>query len=59
MEIVMHNLLSRSQLDGWRHFESSVEESTTELDKINDYYECLIECDDRQSSCKRTCRRIL
>lgn len=55
----MHNLLSRSQLDGWRNFEEGIDMSTSELDRINDYYECLIECDDSQSSCKRICGRVL
>ena len=31
----------------------------SEIDRINDYYECLIECDDTQTTCKRICRRIL
>ena len=26
---------------------------------INDYYQCIIECDDNQQSCKRICRSIL
>lgn len=59
MEIVMRNLLSRSQLDEWRHFEDTIDELNIELDRVNDYYECLIECDDSQSTCKRICRRIL
>ena len=55
----MRNLLSRSQLDEWRHFEDTIDELNIELDRVNDYYECLIECDDSQSTCKRICRRIL
>ena len=72
----MHNLLSRSQLDEWRHFEDTVEEieledqlrsierKITDIEnenqKLNDYYECLIECDAlNQHECKRICRRIL
>lgn len=72
----MHNLLSRSQLDEWRHFEDTVEEIEledqlrsierkitdieNENEKLNDYYECLIECDAlNQHECKRICRRIL
>jgi hypothetical protein len=35
-------------------------EDSTELEKINDYYECLIECTDtHQASCKRICREVL
>jgi len=56
----MHNLLSRAQLDEWRHVEIDVDESDLEQQKINDYYECLIECDSiNETSCKRVCRSIL
>ena len=55
----MKNLVSYNQLDEWRHFEKTVDELEMELDLINDYYECLIECDDNQAACKRICRRIL
>lgn len=55
----MKNLVSYNQLDEWRHFERTVDELEMELDLINDYYECLIECEDDQASCKRICRRIL
>jgi hypothetical protein len=58
-EVIMHNLMSRNQLDEWRHFEQTVNELEDELNLINDYYECLIECDDSQSICKRICRHIL
>jgi len=61
MEDIMHNILSRSQLNGWRHFESTINELDSDLDRINDYYECLIECEetDTNSSCKRVCKRVL
>ena len=59
MEVIMHNLMSRNQLNEWRHFEKTVNELEEELNLINDYYECLIECDDSQSICKRICRHIL
>jgi len=55
----MHNLISHNQLDEWRHFEETVDQMETELDLINDYYECLIECTDDQPTCKRVCRGIL
>ena len=52
----MHNLISRNQLDEWRHFENTIDtlESTAE----NDYYECLIDCDPSSSmaTCKRICK---
>ena len=56
----MHNITSRNQLDEWRHFENTVDDLALEQQKLNDYYECLIECDSlNQSECKRVCRRIL
>ena len=51
MEIIMHmhNLMSYNQLAEWNHMDQSFEEDQ----QLNDYYECLIECIDDQSSCKR------
>ena len=50
----MHNLLSRSQLDEWRHFENTIDDLEVENQKLNDYFECLIECDLLdQGSCKK------
>ena len=50
----MHNLISHNQLAGWKQ---SVERLTHTLDRamdesdvLNDYYNCLIECDDDQST---------
>ena len=43
--VIMHNITSRSQLDEWRHFENTIDELDCENQKLNDYYECLIECD--------------
>ena len=60
MEVTMHNLLTRNQLDEWRKFEDTVDRCEVENQKINDYYECLIECDAlNQSQCKRVCKTIL
>ena len=60
MEVIMHNLSSRNQLDEWRHFEHTVDNYEVESQKINDYYECLIECDALgQHVCKSICKRIL
>ena len=56
----MHNLLSRSQLDEWRHFEDTLDSFELENQKLNDYYECLIECDSlNQLECKKICKKIL
>ena len=48
----MHNLVSYYQLAGEQHF-------NPENDLIADYYECLIECDESQSVCKRICKEVL
>ncbi len=56
----MHTLLSRNQLDEWRHLEETMDDLEIENQKLDDYYECLIECDAlNQTQCKRICRRIL
>jgi hypothetical protein len=56
----MHNLLSTAQLIGWRRFEKTVDQAEDDTQRLNDYYECLIECDVTDShSCKRICRRLL
>ena len=56
----MHNILSRNQLDEWRHFESTVDDCDIEMQKLNDYYECLIECDiQNQTGCKKICKEVL
>ena len=59
----MYNLISHNQLAGWKQgvmmLGKTLEKSIDESDLVNDYYNCLIECDDTQSSCKRVCREIL
>lgn len=56
----MKNITSRNQLYEWRHFEQAIDNLQTEEDKLNDYYECLIECDlSNFTSCKKICRQIL
>jgi len=55
----MHNLLSRNQLAEWIHIEANLDRTNEELDLVNDYFDCLIECDDDQSKCKRICRILL
>ena len=55
----MHNLVSYNQLAEWKHFEETVDNSIDELELINDYFNCLIECDEDQQTCKRICRNML
>ena len=40
------------KLNEWRHFEDTVDTISVENQKLNDYYECLIECEiTHQNSC--------
>jgi len=56
----MHNVLSRSQLDEWRHFEDPIDSFEPENQKLNDYYECLIESElQNQHESKKICKHIL
>ena len=46
----MHNLIPLNQLNGHINEDN---------DLITEYYDCLVECDDRQSECKRICKEVL
>ena len=63
MEMTMHNLISYNQLAGWKQsvlrLEKTLDRTLEEADVINDYYDCLIECDESQATCKKICREIL
>jgi hypothetical protein len=55
----MQNLISYNQLAGWKQYEDS-SGSTDDFDSsVNDYFQCLIECDDSAQNCKRVCRSLL
>ena len=45
----MHNLISHNQL--------SSEDDHDDL--LAEYYECLIDCEDTASTCKRICKEVL
>ena len=55
----MHNLISYNQLAGWNKLEKTIDEFTEQNETLNDYFNCMIECDDNQQQCKRICREIL
>ena len=56
----MRNLMSHNQLEGWRSNVTQIEETTDYQNQLlNDYFNCLIECEDDQSSCKTICKDIL
>jgi hypothetical protein len=48
----MHNLIPFNQLAAEETFK-------TDNDMIAEYYECLIDCEDNQSTCKRICKEVL
>ena len=54
----MHNLMSHNQLADWNHLGMS-DNATEQSELVNDYFNCLIECEDDQSSCKRICKEML
>jgi len=51
----MHNLVSYNQLAGWS---KEMEENDPDS-AVNDYFQCLVECDDTSNVCKRICKEIL
>jgi hypothetical protein len=58
----MHNLISYNQLAGWKQSIeklSVIDQRIDDVDNLNDYYNCLIECDEKQHVCKRICRELL
>ncbi len=55
----MHNRISFNQLAGWINLDESLDSSIEQTEMVNDYFNCLIECDDDQASCKRYCKTLL
>ena len=55
-EDFIHNLMSFNQLASWKEIEMS---QGNDRELVNDYFNCLIECEDDQSSCKTICKDIL
>ena len=56
--IIMHNLVSHNQLAGWKSSVEDIEERDHES-AVNDYFQCLTECDDNAQLCKRICKEVL
>lgn len=56
-EDIMHNLISFNELAFSYQNEDNLQEISN--DGINDYFECLTECDDTTQSCKRICKSLL
>ena len=55
---MQHNLVSYNQLAGWKSTVADMEEVDHES-AINDYFQCLTECDDNTQLCKRICKEVL
>jgi len=53
---IMHNLVPFNQLLGGNLFENLESKKQNEI--VNDYFQCIVECDDDQQTCKRICREI-
>ena len=56
----MHSLMSQNQLAGWNSH-TDVNKFNAQDAKIDDYFACLIECEDdgSQSNCNVVCKEIL
>jgi hypothetical protein len=55
----MHNLISFNQLSGWQHLEKTIDDFKENQDLMNDYFECLTECDENSQTCRKICKYIL
>ncbi len=52
--------MSRNQLDNYNHFiEYTPQSEEDNVDAMNDYFECIVECELEGSNCKRICKEIL
>ena len=51
----MHNLISFYSLRPWMN----VEQETSPSNSVDDYFECISECDVRDKSCVTNCRVLL
>ena len=46
----MHNLLSYNQLAEWKLHSPVLSDAQDETDRINDYFDCLVECDEEHNT---------
>ena len=51
------SIMSFNQMAQWKHGVNEIPETQEQL--LDDYFECLIDCEDSQSSCRRVCKEIL
>ena len=57
----MHSLMSQNQLAGWNSHTETSQSFNDQDAKIDDYFACLIECEDEgsRSNCQVVCKEIL
>jgi len=57
----MHSLMSQNQLAGWNSHTETSQSFNEQDEKIDDYFACLIECEDdgSRSNCQVVCKEIL
>ncbi len=56
-EDIMRNIVSFNELAFSYQNEDKLQEISN--DSINNYFECITECDDTTQSCKRICKELL
>lgn len=49
----MNSMMSRNQMANWNHFTEDHDE------RVVSYFECLVECSESDSMCKRICREVI
>ena len=55
----MGNKISSNQLAEWDHISETLDQFRDDIDLVNDYFDCIIECDKKQTICKKICRDLL
>ena len=53
----MKNLMSHNQMAEWVHHEANLEFNQDDL--IDEYFDCLIDCDDNANQCRQVSSQIL
>ena len=55
----MHNLISQNQLGSWSMTDKNLSTAyDSDVQKIDDYFDCLIECADLPNACRRICKNV-
>lgn len=55
----MGNKISSNQLAEWDHISETLDQFKDDIDLVNDYFDCIIECDEKQTICKKICKDLL